>query len=121
MGTQAVMGTWAPTGVCTLLPWRRAWVLQREGESQSAWKVAMYPACLLWALCQSVKRVNECEREKLLQPGLLCAGEKQAGWGGCLRVKARAGAEVESKHRGSSQRKGRQAVPQGSERRLKRS
>lgn len=66
-------------------------MLQREGESQSAREVAMYPACLLWALCQSVERGNECEREKLLQPGLPCAGEKQAGgvpegegqgWGG---------------------------------------
>lgn len=41
--------------------------------------------------------------------------------GECLRVKARAGVEVESKHRDLHRGRGRNAVPQGGERRLKRS
>lgn len=79
---------WALTvGVCTPLPWRRAWVLQREGRSQSAWEVTMCPvqglACLLWALHQFVERVNECEKQ---ESGRSCCSQDF-----CLQGKAGCG------------------------------
>lgn len=75
---------WALTeGICTPLPW----VLQREGRSQSAWEVTMYPVqglpCLLWALHQFVEQVNECEKQ---ESGRSCCSQDfclqgKAGWG----------------------------------------